>query len=196
MKKYMFLLLGAVIGLMCNPGTETPPSVKSVEITPPGDTTATTLTANIQVEGSGKIDVKWFNAVFDTIRIVQTDTIEIDTNGTYASTLASGLGWYWIDIVNENDSLLWHTDSVFCGSQPTAEFYPDWEYGPHPLRVTFYNYSRKDDYTQAFWDFRDGATATEWEPTHLFENPGQFYVVLKITNLAGSASDSTLIYVW
>ncbi len=196
MKKYLWLLFPILVWLACNGKINITPSIKSVEITPPGDTSATTLTANIEAEGSGKIDVKWFNAVYDTIRLARTDTIEIDSNGTYTSVLESDLGWYWIDIVNESDSLLWHTDSVFCGSEPTAEFYPDWEYGPHPLRITFYNYSRKDDYTKAFWDFRDGATSTDWQPTHTFEQPGQFYVLLKVSNLAGSASDSTLIFVW
>jgi PKD repeat protein len=173
--------------------------VNSAEITPPGSTSKTTLTANIDVEGEGKIRVHWWNAVYDTVSLAWTNEIEVDSSGTYTSVFSSDLGWYWIDITNENDSLLWHADSVFCGpdsSLPKIEFYPDWEYGPHPIRVTFYNLTKKDKYTSAFWDFRDGATSTEWEPAHIFEEPGQFTVVLKIYNLAGSSSDSTLIYVW
>jgi PKD repeat protein len=176
-----------------------PLSVNAVGITPPGSISKTTLVANIDVEGEGKIRVQWWNAVYDTVSLAWTDEIEVDSSGSYASVFSSDLGWYWIDIVNENDSRLWHTDSVFCGpdsSLPKVEFYPDWYYGPHPIRVTFYIKTKKDQYTNAFWDFRDGATSTEWEPAHTFEDPGQFQVVLKIYNLAGSSLDSTLIFVW
>ena len=175
-----------------------PLSVSAVQITPPGSASSTTLTANIQARGLGSLSVEWHNAVYDTVSLAFTDEINVASNGTYSSIFSSDLGWYWVDIFTE-DSLLWHTDSVFCGPDtalPVPEFYPDWEYGSHPLTVTFYIQTDEDEYTSAFWNFADGVTSTEWEPKHTFENPGEYYVKLWLCNLAGSAMDSTLIFVW
>lgn len=173
--------------------------VSSVDITPPGSATRTTLTASIHAAGQGNIRVKWLNACYDSVSTAKTQDIVVDTGGIYESTLSSDLGWYWVDILDNADSLLWHTDSVFCGPDtalPKPDFSPDWEYGAHPLTVTFFIEADQDEYTKAFWDFADGATSTDWEPVHTYENPGQFYVILQLRNLAGSASDSVLIFVW
>ncbi len=176
-----------------------PLAVNSVEITPPGSPSKTTLTASIHAGGQGKIKVEWLNACYDSVSTAKTQEIVVDTEGVYESTLASDLGWYWVDVLDEKNSLLWHTDSVFCGpdtSLPVPAFSPDWSYGPRPLTVTFFIEADSNAYTKAYWDFADGATSTAWEPVHTYEDAGQFYVILVLRNLAGSAKDSTLIMVW
>ncbi|MBN2380631.1 PKD domain-containing protein [candidate division WOR-3 bacterium] len=174
-------------------------SISSVGITPPGDTTRTTLTATIQVEGKGNLEVQWHNAAYDTVSLAWTDAIEVSSSGSYESVFESEVGWYWVDIYNEVDSLLWHTDRVFCGPDilpPEAVFFPNWEYGPHPLDVTFFNETDYEAYSSAFWDFGDGATSTDWEPDHTFESAGQFNVVLTVYYITGTSQDSSVIFVW
>jgi len=177
-----------------------PLTVNSVEVSPPGSTSPATLTATIGAAGEGSLRVYWYNAVYDTVSLAWTDEIEVTESGTYTSVFDSDLGWYWIDIFDAEDSLLWHTDSVFCGpdsSLPEIIFAPSWEYGPHPLTVEFFNDTKQDEYTRWFWDFDDGATnATDWEPIHTYENPGEFWPKLYVYYLAGFSVDSTLVFVW
>jgi PKD repeat protein len=199
MKKSLLALMGMLSLTTCVHEVPAPVSVISVEITPPGDSTAATLTSRIRTSGQGTIKIDWKNACYDSVSTAKTQEIVVDTDGIYLSTLSSGLGWYWVDIFNESDSLLWHTDSVFCGPDtalPKPDFFPDWTYGSHPLTVTFYIQADSNAYTKAFWNFADSSTSTEWEPVHTFENPGEYNVILVLRNLAGAAKDSTLIYVW
>ncbi|AKP53381.1 malectin domain-containing carbohydrate-binding protein [Cyclobacterium amurskyense] len=63
-----------------------------------------------------------------------------------------------------------------------------------PVEVEFFNeISRPQDFTFA-WDFGDGNTSTEQNPTHLFEEVGEFNVKLTVSSLGGdSATDSVTI---
>lgn len=195
-KKFSLVFMGLVLMVGCNGVVFV--SVSSVEITPPGDTVSTTLTAEIEAEGEGSIKVQWHHAVYDSVSLAWTDEIEVTETGTYTSIYEAHLGWYWIDIRDEDDSLLWHTDSVFCGpdnSQPVVDFTADPESGISPLTVTFTNNSSQDEYTRVLWDFGDGNTSTEWESEHTYETAGQYTVTLTVLNLAGSANDSVIIQV-
>jgi len=52
--------------------------------------------------------------------------------------------------------------------------------GVYPFKVTFYNYSvNADSYV---WDFGDGSTSTEENPSHYYADEGQYSVVLTATN--------------
>lgn len=196
LKKILWAVSGTLIFIACFP--ELPFSVIYVEITPPGDTSGTTLKASIETEGKGKITVEWMNARYDSVKVAKREDIVTDTAGVYSSIISSDLGWYWINIYNEGDSLLWQTDSVFCGpdsSLPIVHFSPNPESGAVPLTVTFSNVTKKDAYTRCRWDFGDGAASSDWEPVHTYDSPGVFVVRLSVCNLAGSSSDSAVIKV-
>ena len=51
--------------------------------------------------------------------------------------------------------------------------------GCAPFIVDFSNYSSGDNF---FWDFGDGNTSTEFEPSHLYENPGVYEVSLIVSD--------------
>jgi len=66
---------------------------------------------------------------------------------------------------------------------PVSSFVPDIDAGCEPLTVSFTNNS---DYgSDYYWDFDDGNTSTEFEPTHTFSDPGAYQVMLKVTGDGG-----------
>jgi hypothetical protein len=73
---------------------------------------------------------------------------------------------------------------------PKADFRANPRYGPTPLTVVFENRSADPDgeaLTYA-WDFGDGSTSTERNPTHTYVEPGEFEVRLVITDARGATS--------
>jgi PKD repeat protein len=76
---------------------------------------------------------------------------------------------------------------------PVAEF--DTVYAEcEPLEVQFVNRSLyADDY---LWDFADGTTSTEFEPTHIFEEDGVYNVKLTVTGDGGIAFYYRLVEVY
>lgn len=57
--------------------------------------------------------------------------------------------------------------------------------GPAPLQVAFLDQST-GDITQWQWNFGDGATSTERNPTHLYTTPGAYQVVLSVFGPGGT----------
>lgn len=62
--------------------------------------------------------------------------------------------------------------------QPIAEFSIDSMIGCEPLNVSFTNDSYGDHY---FWDFGDGTTSAEIQPTHLYTQAGNYPVKLRVS---------------
>ncbi len=60
------------------------------------------------------------------------------------------------------------------------------------LKVTFDNYS--DDATSYLWDFGDGNTSTETEPTHYYQNNGNYTITLTAYNENGEPSSTSKEY--
>ena len=77
------------------------------------------------------------------------------------------------------------------GAIPIANITSSTVGGIVPLAVEFTNeISRPQDFTFA-WDFGDGSTSTDQNPTHIFEESGEFTVRLTVTsNFGNSATDS------
>lgn len=79
-----------------------------------------------------------------------------------------------------------------CDSQTDAPTGPDANFSvigydkPAPATASFINTSV--DATTYLWNFGDGVTSTDFNPSHLYNFPGTFPVTLKVTN--GSKSDS------
>jgi gliding motility-associated-like protein len=51
-----------------------------------------------------------------------------------------------------------------------------------PLNYLFTNRSRIYTHTSFYWDFGDGSTSTEMDPSHLFDQPGIFTVTLIVSD--------------
>ena len=76
---------------------------------------------------------------------------------------------------------------------PTAAFRAQPSAGTAPLIVTFTDQSKDSDgqVVAVRWDFGDGATSTERNPTHLYTAPGKFVVTLTATDDNGATAEKT-----
>ncbi|MDX2141047.1 MAG: PKD domain-containing protein [Chloroflexota bacterium] len=79
-------------------------------------------------------------------------------------------------------------------ARPTAAFTQDQVQGFAPLTVRFTNQS-SGTITAYSWNFGDGTTSTELNPTHTFTNPGLYTVTLTVTGPGGTANVATQINV-
>ncbi|MEO1449618.1 MAG: PQQ-dependent sugar dehydrogenase, partial [Bacteroidota bacterium] len=112
--------------------------------------------------------------------------------------------------VNPNDGCLYYINyavqatlrKICLGGnpKPTAVIQADTFYGPGPLTVQFKGDSSSDPEDQPLtyaWDFGDGTTSTEINPTHTFEasgaQPASFDVKLTVTDSAGAFNEVTRI---
>lgn len=73
----------------------------------------------------------------------------------------------------------------------TAFFFPDTAMGCAPLTVNFSDSSRSGGNIVSWdYDFGDGNTSTNQDPTHTFTNPGEYIVNLIVTNDRGCTDTS------
>jgi len=87
-----------------------------------------------------------------------------------------------------------HGVSVY-NSQPTASFSVDeWELYWCDQPFQFYEECDDYDYCQTltyYWDFGDGATSTDPDPTHTYASPGTYWVDLTVTDPFGELNTHT-----
>ncbi|HVK24026.1 MAG TPA: ThuA domain-containing protein [Actinokineospora sp.] len=82
------------------------------------------------------------------------------------------------------DSGLYRIDYVAGGRAPTAVAGADRRSGPAPLTVAFTSAGTRDadgDVLTYRWDFGDGTTSTDPNPTHAFAAAGEYPVTLTVT---------------
>lgn len=77
---------------------------------------------------------------------------------------------------------------------PVADFVGDPLSGNAPLEVAFTDLSTNTP-TSWLWDFGDGHTSTEQNPTHVYDLPGDYTVTLTATNAGGSDDEVKVAYV-
>jgi PKD repeat protein len=79
---------------------------------------------------------------------------------------------------------------IFCtqAAYPDVDFCANVTYGPAPLAVQFYDLSTGNP-TTWLWDFGDNTTSTLKNPYHIYQNPGNYYVTLTVTNTHGSDTE-------
>ena len=65
--------------------------------------------------------------------------------------------------------------------------------GQSPLRVAFINTSTVSD--EYLWNFGDGETSTQANPTHTYNQPGTYTVTLTATNDLGSSIKTDTVVV-
>jgi len=80
------------------------------------------------------------------------------------------------------------------GAVPVADFTADQTEGPCPLTVQFTDQST-GEITSWFWDFGDGETSTEQNPTHTYNSTGYFTVSLTVTGPGGSDTETKEDYI-
>ncbi len=90
------------------------------------------------------------------------------------------------------------TVSVVVGSSsnmpPTAVIGAEPSSGNAPLNVIFTGRNSVDDFgvTTFVWDFGDGTTSTEVDPEHTYTEPGEYTVVLTVTDAGGLVGTATV----
>jgi len=155
------------------------------------------------------IDCPDFTYYFE---LCDPDTIRIPLTILYAD-LVSVEGAFW-----ENDELVIyaedgeHTFNVYASNNcsadscvvvvditipdpPTACFEVSPQSGTAPLEVNFTNcseYSKCSLEGTFYWDFGDGATSTDTEPTHTYEEVGCYDVSLTVTDSCGHSDIATM----
>ncbi len=85
-----------------------------------------------------------------------------------------------------------YTDSVFVYREPEINFGIDTGLYCAPFTANFVDSSLADAPIIYNWDFGDGNTSTESDPTHVYTNPGVYDVSLNIQVNEGCIADLTL----
>lgn len=93
------------------------------------------------------------------------------------------------------DSGLYKINYTKGARTPVAQASADKDSGPSPLEVAFSSDGSHDpdgDELTFAWDFGDGATAQEPNPTHTYTTPGEYTVRLTVSDPSGRSSSSNL----
>jgi gliding motility-associated-like protein len=116
------------------------------------------------------------------------------------STLAAPPQIIWSTPGLKNISL--HIEELGCEAtfnyqyqinpDPLAAFTATNAFGCQPITVSFNNLSSNVENPTYVWDFGDGSTDTQANPTHLYENPGNYDVTLTVTNSTGCVNTLTI----
>jgi PKD repeat protein len=78
--------------------------------------------------------------------------------------------------------------------KPVAQFTQDMHVGKVPLTVHFTDTSNNNP-TSYFWQFGDGSTSTDKNPSHTYKKEGVYMIRLTATNSAGSDSTTRVVVV-
>ncbi|MGP3971753.1 PQQ-dependent sugar dehydrogenase [Streptomyces sp. 6N223] len=95
-----------------------------------------------------------------------------------------GTGWY----AGDQNSALYRIENVSGGLSPIAEASADPTSGVAPLEVAFSAEGSTDPDGDALtyaWDFGDGGSSTEANPTHTYTENGEYTATLTVTDATG-----------
>ncbi|WP_456442762.1 PKD domain-containing protein [Caldithrix abyssi] len=120
----------------------------------------------------------------------QNPTHTYNTAGTYTVTLTAS---------NSCDSdtqtkVDYITVTEPAGNPPVADFSGTPTSGDAPLTVSFTDLSSNNP-TSWSWDFGDGGTSTQQNPTYTYNTPGTYTVSLTATNAYGSDTNTKTNYI-
>ena len=74
---------------------------------------------------------------------------------------------------------------IVVASAPAADFYTSIQTGSAPLRISFFDRSDGTLPLQYLWNFGDGTTSPERNPTHTYTANGKYTVTLTVKNSFG-----------
>jgi PKD repeat protein len=87
------------------------------------------------------------------------------------------------------------TDCIFARApQPDANFTQDVTNGQPPLSVSFTDLSTGQP-TSWLWNFGDGNTSEQQNPSYMYESPGNYLVSLTVSNSTGSDTKTNPFYI-
>lgn len=111
------------------------------------------------------------------------------SNGQQGSRITvTQSGTYWVQVTDATQTCLSSdTVEVEIYELPNPSFTQNRDY----LTLIFTNNTQDAD--SYLWDFGDGQTSTDFEPTHLYVQPGNYDVRLTAFNLCGQRSTNELI---
>ncbi|WP_319579004.1 PKD domain-containing protein [uncultured Methanospirillum sp.] len=137
------------------------------------------------------IEKQWSIGTIKTISTGLQPTLSSSIKYVQIITRSSGgienlIGWAQVRSCTGDNN---NPDSS-CLARPYAAFIGSPQSGDPPLSVSFIDQSKSDTtypITSRIWDFGDGNTSTEQNPTHVFTNSGISYTVkLRVHNLCGT----------
>ncbi len=112
-----------------------------------------------------------------------TQTITISSAGTYDVTVTQNNGNISCSSVDEVIVNLYPA--------PTIGFIPDILNGCAPLTVNFVDFTTPS-ITNYLWDFGDGNTSIDQNPTHTYNLPGIFSIMLDVVTIHGCTGSITI----
>lgn len=81
------------------------------------------------------------------------------------------------------NGILNYLENKWLAPKPVFKAYP--RMGPTPLPVTFHNFSTGYG-GRYLWDFGDGTSSTEKNPTHIYQDEGKYTIRLTVISVNGS----------
>ncbi|AKZ60012.1 putative secreted glycosyl hydrolase [Streptomyces ambofaciens ATCC 23877] len=93
------------------------------------------------------------------------------------------------------NSALYRIEHVTGGHAPVAQAGANTTSGKAPLAVTFSSAGSSDadgDALTHSWDFGDGATSTQANPSHTYATNGQYTATLKVTDTTGKSATASV----
>lgn len=130
-------------------------------------------------------DYQWF---LDGVAIIgETDTIIDISGGTY------GPGDYSFMLSLGVDSCSISIVNVQPVDNPVANFSATPVTGCSPLNVNFTNLTDPGLIGDCSWDFGDGTTSTDCDPSHTYFDVGTYSVSLTVTSPDGCVHDTTFV---
>jgi PKD repeat protein len=125
---------------------------------------------------------------------VKYDIIKL-SDGNVCDTLILQSNWKFSGNTSGNDDAYWRITLVSYDNPADEPGIPDpsaqaiFQVGQDKLTVTLTNNSK---YANAYmWDFGDGATSTQENPTHTYANAGEYTIKLTATSSGANATNPT-----
>lgn len=107
--------------------------------------------------------------------------------GSYSVTLQASNGSNCTTTATKNGYILI--------TPPSATIFPAGTEGCLPMTIPFQAQVNSIDAVASYaWDFGDGTTSTEANPTHIFDKEGIFTVTLKITTVGGCTAEAKTVF--
>ncbi len=164
--------------------TGTPPPTAAFTASPTSG--CAPLSVNFTDQSTGDIDTWSWDFGDGSTSSAQNPTHEYTSAGTYTVSLTvTGPGG------SDTDT---KTDYITVSTGPTAAFSGSPTSGTAPLTVSFTDESTGNP-TSWSWDFGDGSTSTQQNPTHEYASAGTYTVSLTATNDCGSSTETKVDYI-
>ncbi|OQD43094.1 hypothetical protein BUL40_08370 [Croceivirga radicis] len=162
----------------------TPVAIASADITSGDAPLSINFIGSNSTDDVGIVSYAW-NFGDGSISNEQNPSYTYTTPGEYTATLV---------VTDANSATDMAEITITVNGTPNAVISADVLAGNPPLTVNFIGSNSTDDQgiVNYLWDFGDGDTSSEADPTHIFANQGIYTVVLTVTDDFGSTSTAEL----